>query len=236
MGKNHLSEQEILDYFSSWDLSEPARTYIPGHVNRYIFNLRMLKDIIKKIDTKHLEILDIGPHLQTEIIYLSFDNITINTLGYENLMLYKKEHVNEHLEFDLNDAQEKKNWPEFKKHDIVIMAEVIEHLHTSPELILGCVRNFIKEDGYLIVQTPNAVSFDKRIKLMMGKNPYHLISKSVKTPNHFREYTSDELTEIGKAAGLRVEKIYYLNYEKDGELLKNFLKKIGGFRENFRQG
>lgn len=49
MGKNPLSEQEILDYFSSWDLSEPARTYIPGHVNRYIFNLRMLKDIIKKL-------------------------------------------------------------------------------------------------------------------------------------------------------------------------------------------
>ena len=72
--------------------------------------------------------------------------------------------------------------------------------------------------------------------MLFGKNPFHRINKIVKVPNHFREYTARELTDYGTMVGLETEKIYFLNYKKDGEHIKNFLKIVSYPFKNFRQG
>ena len=77
------------------------------------------------------------------------------------------------------------------------MAEVIEHLYTAPEIVLKCIKKIIKQNGYFIIQTPNAASLSKRMKLMFqGRNPYEMIRVDHNNPGHFREYTVDELEKI----------------------------------------
>ncbi|MDP9149663.1 MAG: hypothetical protein M3O36_06955 [Myxococcota bacterium] len=45
-----------------------------------------------------------------------------------------------------------------------MFAEVLEHLHTAPELVLAFLRRLLLPQGLLILQTPNAASLSKRIK------------------------------------------------------------------------
>ena len=86
------------------------------------------------------------------------------------------------------------------RYDLVVFAEVIEHLHTSPVHTLAFVRGLLADAGVLILQTPNAASLPKRLKLLAGRNPYELIRADGGNPGHFREYT---LAELGTTRGRR---------------------------------
>jgi hypothetical protein len=74
-----------------------------------------------------------------------------------------------------------------------VFAEVLEHLYTSPVLVLAALRRLLAPGGVLIVQTPNAASLPKRLKLLAGRNPFELIREDRSNPGHFREYTLDEI-------------------------------------------
>ena len=117
-----------------------------------------------------------------------------------------------HHVFDLNQAWAPDQWPAAKGFDVIVMAEVIEHLHTAPELVLTMLNSMLAPGGYLIVQTPNAAAIHKRLKLLLGKNPNERIRPYHMNPGHFREYTKAELIEIGRAAGLETVLHEYVDY------------------------
>ena len=85
------------------------------------------------------------------------------------------------------------------------MAEVLEHLHTAPSLVLAFVKTLLADNGLLVLQTPNAASLPKRIKLLLGRNPFDMIRTDPKNPGHFREYTRRELSALAADLGFRVE-------------------------------
>ena len=104
------------------------------------------------------------------------------------------------------------------------MGEVIEHLYTAPELVLSFIKTFLAPEGFLIIGTPNAVSMDKRLSILKGENPYEKIRKDNTNPGHFREYTADELQQIGRQIGLKAESIEYHDFSpatRNIHLLKN---------------
>src|SRR5205823_6516869 len=108
-------------------------------------------------------------------------------------------------QFDLNDAQSEDTWRrDIPRYDVVVMAEVIEHLYTAPELVLGFLKTLVADNGLVIIQTPNAAALSKRLKLLFGRNPYELIRVDTTNPGHFREYTSRELIRIAEGAGFEV--------------------------------
>ncbi len=239
VGCNMLNRKEIIEYFSDWKLNNDEREFLTRHASRYAILLRIVTRIVKKISAtrnKRVYILDVGPHFLTELLAQSFSNTSITTLGYKNTRLYSEDHIATHLEFNLNLAQYVEKWPELQKYDLVIMAEVIEHLYTSPKLVLKYVRTLIKPNGYLLIQTPNAVAIHKRLKMLMGHNPYEMIRETVENPGHFREYTLNELKIIGKQAGLVVEYFQYNNYLIPGIMFHNAVKIITGIMRSFRQG
>ena len=84
------------------------------------------------------------------------------------------------------------------------MAEVIEHLYTSPSLVLRFINSLLRPGGLLFLQTPNAAAINHRVKLLMGRNPYHLISENNTNPMHFREYTVKELQRYARESGFEV--------------------------------
>ncbi|GAB4017241.1 methyltransferase domain-containing protein [Spirosoma koreense] len=155
-----------------------------------------------------VSLLDIGPHFQTPIFReLLGAAATINTLGWEiGESIVPKGVVDQHFTFDLNDSPYPERWVPMPQHDIIVMAEVFEHLHTAPEYFLGFIRTLLKPDGYLLIGTPNAVSLTHRVHMVGGNNPFEKIRVTINNPGHFREYTVQELKTYAKMSGFSVER------------------------------
>jgi hypothetical protein len=111
------------------------------------------------------------------------------------------------------------------------MAEVLEHLHTSPALVLGFLRSLLGDSGILVVQTPNAAALHKRVKLLLGRNPYTLISEDLSDPLHFREYTMEGLDGYLSGAGFEIMRLRsdsYFDYRyPTTERRRPFLARLG---------
>jgi SAM-dependent methyltransferase len=124
--------------------------------------------------------------------------------------------------FDLNDSQFEDRWRrDMPAYDLIVMAEVIEHLHTSPLRVLPFLRSLLKPGGLLVVQTPNAVALHQRVKMLIGRNPYTLINPDHTDPLHFREYTERELRAFAKQTGFAVLSARLSAYFDYGRSRKN---------------
>jgi 2-polyprenyl-3-methyl-5-hydroxy-6-metoxy-1,4-benzoquinol methylase len=118
-----------------------------------------------------------------------------------------------HYHFNLNDSQRESTWRrDIPRYRLVIMAEVIEHLYTAPALVLRFISELVADDGILVLQTPNAVSLTKRLKILVGRNPYEMIREDPALPGHFREYTLDELTTLAEGSGFQILAHWFRHY------------------------
>lgn len=90
--------------------------------------------------------------------------------------------------------------------DVITCFDVIEHLPNNPLKLFGEIKNKLKHDGILIVGVPNAVSFHRRMKLLMGKHPYIPFDEWCleRYYNHYREYSIHELPKMLAMAGFNV--------------------------------
>lgn len=184
----------------------PVAGYAAYHAPRYAFVLGLLAD--RGVGTA-TRLLDIGPSSLTGLMRARF-GAPVDSLGY-----WREDAPDgmRHFDFDLNLAQEQATWRrDLPRYDGVVMAEVLEHLYTAPELVLRFVRTLVADDGWLLLQTPNAASLPKRLKLLAGRNPYEMIRVDRRDPGHFREYTVAELRRLAEAAGFRVEACHTAYY------------------------
>jgi SAM-dependent methyltransferase len=179
--------------------------YVAFHAKRFAFLLQLLCTYITD-DSRR--VLDIGPSKLTALIAQTL-GVRVDSLGFTD----DPHAAAKHFGFDLNDAQDPARWrADIGPYDIIVMAEVIEHLHTSPTRVLAFLRTLLAPDGILIIQTPNAAALHKRLKLLGGRNPYELIREDVTNPGHFREYTARELRWYAEEANLTVERCSHENY------------------------
>jgi 2-polyprenyl-3-methyl-5-hydroxy-6-metoxy-1,4-benzoquinol methylase len=117
-----------------------------------------------------------------------------------------------HIEFDLNDTRVIERLDRDDKFDLIVFGETIEHLVTPPESVLKFLKSLLTSDGIIICQTPNAVALHKRIQMLLGYNPYQRLGFDVFNPGHIREYTKQELIEVGQSAGLKPIEHEYRDY------------------------
>ena len=173
--------------------------YVAFHAPRYAFLLRELERHVRP-DSR---VLDIGASRLTALVRERF-GCRVDTLGFGG---DQESPAGRHFEFDLNRSQNRSEWRvDLPRYDVIVMAEVIEHLYTAPQLVLAFVGSLLSDQGVLLLQTPNAASLSRRIKLLLGRNPYEMIRVDPLNPGHFREYTVAELRQIAREAGLRVER------------------------------
>lgn len=232
--------EKIVNYFKKRDIDIESKMYLQYHCQRYALLLQETAKIIKKIQNTNrdeaIKFLDIGPSFQTILLQQVYPKVIINTMGFEDSR-FKIRKQDRHYQFDLNDTQYQEKWLNIEEHDLIIMAEVIEHLYTSPVVVLKCILSYLKYDGHIIIQTPNACALDKRLKMLTGKNPYEQIRDSKRNPGHFREYTVDEFISIGNKCGLELVEYTVSNYFNDERKINKFcrfLSKILPVR--FREG
>jgi hypothetical protein len=237
---------EVRQFVATWsdgiergNHTEEEKRYVRSSWRRYAFVLERVEACATSIGGApggaDLSILDVGPHFFTTLLRKRLPNATINTLGYEN-PLCPPSVRQDHVPFNLADSQFPERWPAFQKHDIVVMGEVIEHLYTAPWLVLRFIREFMKKGGYLVLSTPNAVDVLRRLNMFRGRNPYEMLREELDNPGHIREYTATELVEIGKRAGLGVEKVFLANYFLAHSAAGNFIYRMSGIVPQLRNG
>jgi SAM-dependent methyltransferase len=180
--------------------AEPAANpgYAAFHAPRYAFLLEVLA---REVRMPRPRLLDIGRSELTAMIAGRLD-APVDSLGLEPDATLPS---GRHHRFDLNDAQHRERWrTDLGSYDAIVFAEVLEHLHTAPELVLAYLRSLLAPHGLLFVQTPNAAALWKRLRLLGGRNPYERIRVDPTNPGHFREYTARELEAIVAGAGFGV--------------------------------
>jgi hypothetical protein len=184
----------------------PGDARFAYHAPRYAFLLRLLD---RHLTASGGRVLDIGRSDLTDLLAERFQ-VAVDSLGFET---DGPTSTGRHYHFDLNRAQREEDWRcDLPIYDLVVMAEVIEHLYTAPSLVLRFLGTIVRPGGLLVIQTPNAAALGKRIQLLRGHNPYERIREDRTRPGHFREYTGAELVHYLAGAGFAVEACHYRSY------------------------
>jgi hypothetical protein len=186
--------------------SEDER-YLEFHRERYRLLLGVVAESLARCGGEAPEILVAGPSHETRMIAERFPAARIDTLGIYDPRFPAPS--GRHHEMDLNARGAASCGP----YHLVIAAEVIEHLRTSPRAIFAFFGGLLRPGGELIVQTPNAASLAKRWNLLTGRNPFMPIPEAPDASQHWREYTAGELLAAAReagleAAGLRIDNCY----------------------------
>jgi hypothetical protein len=196
-----------------------ADTYFRFHRERYRFLVQTLSPLL----APGVRVLDIGLSALPRILRRGFPHINISTLGFnDERFLAPGEWP--HIECDLNDPAFP--WTTVGKYEVIILAEVIEHLYSPPQRVLRSLRSALEPGGHLLIQTPNAASLEKRVKLLCGINPYELIREDPRNPGHHREYTVREMIGLAKASGFSVSSLTVKNYFSPDSLRARIYNRI----------
>lgn len=101
----------------------------------------------------------------------------------------------------------------FEKHtfDMVMLNDVIEHLHDSPRDLFNDLLELVKPEGYLFVSVPNAVNIRKRLDVLRGRTNLPSYDLYYWYPGswrgHIREYTKDDLAKLSEYLNLEVAEL-----------------------------
>jgi SAM-dependent methyltransferase len=191
--------QSLVDGLDDPAQREEWSTYLRYHSRRYAVLMAVVAELAPK------RVLDLGPMFETELLRRT--GATVDTLGFANPVFAPRD-GERHLEVDLNDPGAAGDG----SYDAVVMAEVIEHLHSSPVAVLEYVATWLRAGGAVVIQTPNAVALHKRLRMAAGRNPIEPIRADRSNPGHFHEYTLRELRDAAEAVGLEVGGVRVENY------------------------
>lgn len=92
--------------------------------------------------------------------------------------------------------------------DMVMILEVLEHLHESPRELLINLIELLKPNGYLMITVPNAVNIRKRLAVLRGKTNLPEYGSYYWYPGkwrgHIREYVKGDLESLAKFLSLEI--------------------------------
>lgn len=125
---------------------------------------------------------------------------------------------------------ESNDWPVEllpKKFDLIILAELIEHL-LMPEDLLVRIKKLLKPDGEIVITTPNFLVWSNRIKMLFGKFAYQ--SGGFWCRDHIHFFTLPELRKMLLAGGWEIVAENHLNHPKIPGWLNKLLPSLFAFQ------
>lgn len=198
MAPDELTAESIRHQF-------PDDGYTAFHAPRYVSLLKLLDGYV----TPDTALLDIGRSRLTDLLHQRY-KIPVDALGFVG---DEPSAQGRNWWFDLNRAVHHHEWrTDLPRYDVVVIAEVIEHLRVPPVHVLAFLRTLLRPGGVLVIQTPNAVALHKRLEMLVGRNPFEPLREQENNPGHFREYTKRELCDMVESQGYRIERWYAADY------------------------
>jgi len=108
----------------------------------------------------------------------------------------------EAIQYDLNLLQE---LPWKKKFDVIIFADVLEHVLYPKKVIEFFTQNYLAENGHIIFSLPNVANWQIRANLLFGKFKY--TETGILDKTHLHLYTYFSATDLVCSANLNIEHI-----------------------------
>jgi len=101
--------------------------------------------------------------------------------------------------------------PPTKEFDMVMLHDVLEHLHDSPRELLADLLGRVRTGGFLFVTVPNHVNLRKRLAVLRGLTSHPPYDQYYWYPGHWRghvrEYTKGDCLALANALGLDVVEV-----------------------------
>lgn len=99
-----------------------------------------------------------------------------------------------------------------EKFDYIILADVLEHLK-EPKKILEAIKEYLANDGKIIVSTGNIANWYIRLNLLLGRFDY--TSSGILDLSHLRLYTQKTFFNLIEDTGFRIikKKVTIIPYE-----------------------
>lgn len=217
-------------------LDDGARSYLAFHAVRYVLLAETVGRLVADRDPSTLRILDVGPAYQTDLFRRLWPAAHVDSLGLADHR-FEPRPGERHFEVDLNAVDASGDGVE-DPYDVVVLAEVIEHLSTAAGTVLSFLASAVASGGYLVVQTPNAVALPRRLKMLAGRNPAEPIRAGRTNPGHFHEFTARELVAEAEQVGLVPDSVELGNYFVSDQTWRQRYNRLFGPRlpRNWRDG
>ena len=196
--------------------------YLKFHYRRFKFLLSLLPS------RSQGKLLDIGTTPFT--FYLSENtNHDVFAFDYNIYLKERSEEFNIHFK---SGNLEKDDLPyEDDFFDIVLFAEVFEHIHCDPIKLLKRLLKTIKPGGILILGTPNLASFANRVKLLFNYAILDYPTWNDTVHGHDRIFIKNELISYLMMSGFNIQRVRYSSCvdfikTKNDSLMNGILKTI----------
>ena len=218
-GQEAISRHELSLHPDRYDL----RHYLLASTRRYINAIELLNQhaTMSFNDLRHL---DVGG-------FLGAFPLALARLGIPVTLVEEYDYYDGALD-GLKTFLENESiiiWPaDFTKHlegvipqqfTFVTNMAMIEHLPSSPKILLDNLRNVIAESGKLILEAPNIAYWPKRLELFRGRTIHSSIGiyYASEPPflGHHREYTEQEMRDVLQWSGFEVDDMLTFNYSLD---------------------
>lgn len=196
-------DKEIEAAFFEIQNAFPFEDYLNGKLNRY-------KYIINKLEKEcpnASKILSIGAgpcDLEAILSKLGYDVTAIDdlndlwhTLGQNrNRILYFAKSVNINYILSIGSLPKE----EYNYYDLVLLIDILPHLHNSPRELLNYAISSVKPNGLILMETGNSANLFNRLRALMGKSNQINIEffywNVGEYRGHVREYNLSELKKV----------------------------------------
>lgn len=122
--------------------------------------------------------------------------------------------------------------PSFPKgnFDMIMLHDVLEHLHDSPRDLLNGLLDFLKPEGFIFITVPNAGNIRKRIHLLCGKTNLPPFEMFFYYPGawrgHVREYVRSDLILLSRYMDLQILELRSCDHMLLAKLPPGFIRSI----------
>lgn len=241
-----LTEQQLFEFVTSVRVQDAPeaemRAYGTHDFRRFVYTWGMARDVMGKC-------LELGgnPYFTTMLLknFTDLETSLANYFGHENNGEYTQtvdyrelgsgEKKSQHFSFQHFNIENDIFPYEDGEFDLVIFAEIIEHLLNDPCKVLREIKRVLKPNGTLILTTPNVARLENVTRLISGTNIYDPYSGYGPYGRHNREYNRHELDQLLRFEGYELTVCFtadvhannaqaFTQVEKIAELLR--------FREN----
>jgi len=159
-------------------------------------------------DEKDIKILDIAAGegaLSYRLYNQGYKNIDAVDIELKN---FKFTDVINFSELNLNDFESVNLFKEqnFKKYDLVLGIETIEHLE-NPWQYLRLLKNLVKDDGLIIISTPNINSIFSKVTFLFLDYFFHFSPASLEYW-HINPISTFEMYTICAKTGLKIKQVF----------------------------
>ncbi len=115
-----------------------------------------------------------------------------------------KAHYKAAIQYDLNQL---KNLPWDVKFDVIILADVLEHVLYPEKALSFFVKHYLRPGGKIILSLPNVANWQVRFGLLLGKFDY--AEAGILDRTHLHLYTFKTAQTLSRQGGCQVKSLLY---------------------------